>query len=235
MELEILIPVAVISYLIGAISFSRVVTRLVKPDADLEHVTLQTEDGEPGAELRTMGATTASMKVGSRWGCLIGWLDILKVALPTLAVKLLFPDQPYFLVAAIFGMIGHNWPIYYRFKGGLGMSAIYGGALVVDFFGAILCAVVGLFLGLVVVKDVMVAYLAGPWLLIPWFWFRTRDPIYVAYAVIVNVIFILALLPEIRQQIKVRREGTYEMNATMESFPMGRGMLRIMERLGLSK
>ena len=115
------------------------------------------------------------------------------------------------------------------------MSAIYGGALVVDFFGAILCAVVGLFLGLVVVKDVMVAYLAGPWLLIPWFWFRTRDPIYVAYAVIVNVIFILALLPEIRQQIKVRREGTYEMNATMESFPMGRGMLRIMERLGLSK
>ncbi len=235
MAFEISIAVAVVSYLIGALSFARIITWLVKPDADLDHVFIETNDDGPGTQLRTMGATTASIQLGSRWGCFIGWMDILKVAVPTLAVKLIFPEQPYYLIAAIFGMIGHNWPVYYRFKGGTGMSSIYGGALVIDFVGAIVCAVLGLFLGLFLVKDIMIAYLSGPWLLIPWFWFRTRDPYLVAYAVIINIIFMLALIPEIRDHIRSRREGKTEMNTAMESFPMGRGMLKIMKRFRLSK
>jgi hypothetical protein len=86
-----------------------------------------------------------------------------------------------------------------------------------------------------IVKDVLVAYLSGIWFLIPWFWFRTRDPIYVAYAIAVNIIIILALVPEIRDQIKSHREGSYDMQAAMDSFPMGRGMLKIMERFGINK
>jgi glycerol-3-phosphate acyltransferase PlsY len=225
----------VISYLIGSISFSRLVTKLVKPDADLDNVFIKSEDDQPGTRLRSMGATTASMRVGSRWGCFIGWLDILKVAIPTLVFRLLFPEQPYFLLAAVFGMIGHNWPIYYKFRGGAGVSALYGGMIVVDFIGAIVCAFVGLFIGMFIVKDILVAYLSGIWLLIPWFWFRTRDPIYVAYAIAVNIIIILALVPEIRDQIKSHREGRYDMQAAMASFPMGRGMLKIMERFGIKK
>jgi glycerol-3-phosphate acyltransferase PlsY len=225
----------VISYLIGSISFSRLVTKLVKPDADLDNVFIKSKDDQPGTRLRSMGATTASMRVGSRWGCFIGWLDILKVAIPTLVFRLLFPEQPYFLLAAVFGMIGHNWPIYYKFRGGAGVSALYGGMIVVDFIGAIVCAFVGLFIGMFIVKDILVAYLSGIWLLIPWFWFRTRDPIYVAYAIAVNIIIILALVPEIRDQIKSHREGRYDMQAAMASFPMGRGMLKIMERFGIKK
>jgi glycerol-3-phosphate acyltransferase PlsY len=225
----------VISYLIGSISFSRLVTKLVKPDADLDNVFIKSEDDQPGTRLRSMGATTASMRVGSRWGCFIGWLDILKVAIPTLVFRLLFPEQPYFLLAAVFGMIGHNWPIYYKFRGGAGVSALYGGMIVVDFIGAIVCAFVGLFIGMFIVKDILVAYLSGIWLLIPWFWFRTRDPIYVVYAIAVNIIIILALVPEIRDQIKSHREGRYDMQAAMASFPMGRGMLKIMERFGIKK
>jgi glycerol-3-phosphate acyltransferase PlsY len=235
METEILIAVAVVSYLIGALSFSRIITRLVEPDADLNHVTLPAEDDGAEKQLLTMGANTASIRVGARWGCFIGWMDILKVAGPTLAIKLLYPEQPYYLLAAIFGMIGHNWPIYYKFRGGAGMSAIYGGALVIDFVGAIVCAVLGLFLGLVVVKDIMIAYLSGTWLLIPWFWFRTKDPYLVTYAIIINIIFVVALIPELREYIRARREGEFEMEAAMESFPMGRGMRHIMKRLRLSK
>jgi glycerol-3-phosphate acyltransferase PlsY len=225
----------VISYLIGAISFSRLVTRLVKPDADLNNVIIKSKDDQPGTRLRSMGATTASMEVGPRWGCFIGWLDILKVTIPTLVFRLLFPEQPYFLLAAVFGMIGHNWPIYYKFRGGAGVSAIYGGMIVVDFIGAIVCAIAGMVFGMFIVKDVLVAYLSGIWLLIPWFWFRTRDPVYVAYAIVVNIIIILALVPEIRDQIKSHREGRYDMQNAMESFPMGRGMLKIMERFGINK
>jgi glycerol-3-phosphate acyltransferase PlsY len=235
MDPYIVLLAMVIGYLIGSISFSRLVTRLVKPDADLDNVILKGKDDDPGTRLRSMGATTASMKVGSRWGCFIGWLDILKVATPTLVFRLMFPEQPYYLLTAIFGMIGHNWPIYYKFRGGAGVSALYGGMIVVDFIGAIVCAFAGLLFGMFIVKDVLVAYLSGIWFLIPWFWFRTRDPIYVAYAIAVNIIIILALVPEIRDQIKSHREGSYDMQAAMDSFPMGRGMLKIMERFGINK
>jgi glycerol-3-phosphate acyltransferase PlsY len=235
MEIEIIIGVAMISYLIGALSFSRIITRLVNPKADLNNVTLSSGDGASDTQLRHMGATTASIQLGARWGCFIGWMDILKVAVPTLVIKLLYPEQPYYLIAAIFGMIGHNWPVYYKFKGGAGISAIYGGALVIDFVGAIVCAVLGMLLGFVVVKDILIAYFSGPWLLIPWFWFVRRDPYLVAYAVIVNIIFILAMIPEIRDHIRARREGKIELNSAMESFPMGRGMKQIMTRLRLSK
>jgi glycerol-3-phosphate acyltransferase PlsY len=235
MDLYILFLAMISGYLLGGISFARVVTKLLKPEATLDDVVLSSEDGQSQTRLRSMGATTASMRVGSRWGCFIGWLDILKVAVPTLVFRLVFPDQPYYLLTAVFGMIGHNWPVYYKFRGGAGVSALYGGVIVVDFIGAVVCAFAGLFLGLFVVKDVLVAYLSGIWLLIPWFWFRTRDPIFLAYALAVNIIIILALVPEIRDQIKSHREGRYDMQAAMGSFPMGRGMLKIMERFGTRK
>ena len=235
MDLYIALLAIVTGYFIGAISFSRLVTRLVQPDADLDNVVLKSNDDQPGTRLRSMGATTASMRVGSRWGCFIGWLDILKVAIPTLVFRLLFPEQTYYLLTAVFGMIGHNWPIYYKFRGGAGVSALYGGMFVVDFIGAIVCAFAGLLFGLFLVRDILVAYLSGIWFLIPWFWFRTHDPVYVVYAIAVNLIIILALAPEIRDQYKAHREDRYDNSAAMASFPMGRGMLKIMERFGIKK
>ena len=60
------------------------------------------------------------MQVGTRYGCLTAILDIAKVAIPALIFKLWQPETPYFLVTALFGLIGHDWPIYHRFKGGRG-------------------------------------------------------------------------------------------------------------------
>lgn len=77
--------------------------------------------------------------------------------------------------------------------------------------------------------------MSGAWLMIPWLWFRTHDPIYVGYAVIVNMILILALLPDIRHGIKNRKEGKLDMQASLQKIPMGREMLKIMDRLRLSK
>ena len=235
MEIQIVLLAILSSYLIGAISFSRIVTRMVAPETDFEDAVLRTEQGEELTKLRGAGATTASIKLGGRWGCFIGWLDMLKVAMPTLIFRVLYPEIPYFLVAGVFGMVGHNWPIYYRFKGGAGVSAIYGGLMVIDILGAIVCSFAGLIFGMFIVKDILVAYMSGIWFLIPWFWLRTRDPAYVAYAVVVNILIILALLPEIRAQIRAHREGNVDMQTAMQSFPMGRGMIKIMERFGINK
>jgi glycerol-3-phosphate acyltransferase PlsY len=230
MDPIIAVIAAVSAYLIGSISFSRLVMKIAAPDVNINEIKVPSSSGEGFTEMRTIGANTASIVLGPRVGCLIGWMDILKVTIPTLVFRLLYPDQPYFLIAAIFGMVGHNWPVYYRFKGGGGISALYGGFIVVDWLGALVCALAGLFFGLVVVKEVLVAFMAGAWFMIPWFWIRTQDPVYIAYAVIVNVLLILALIPEVRRAMQRRREGTkVDMKASLQVIPMGRQMLKIMD------
>ncbi len=35
------------------------------------------------------------------------------------------------------GMIGHDWPVFNGFKGGRGVSSVYGALLVIDWIGAL--------------------------------------------------------------------------------------------------
>ncbi len=235
MDISIVLIVIITSYLIGSISFTRLVSHWLDPRLDIENVEIAAEGSDTSTTLRNIGATTASVKLGPKVGCTIAFLDIFKVAIPTYVFKLIYPDGEYFLIAAVFGMIGHNWPVFYRFRGGGGMSSIYGGFLAIDWIGVIPCSFAGMAIGFLLVKDVLVAYLAGVWLMIPWMWFRFHEPAYVLYAVAVNIIFMLALLPEIRNQIQAHKEGREEMTASMETFPMGRGMLKMMEKLKLVK
>jgi hypothetical protein len=90
--------------------------------------------------------------------------------------------------------------------------------------------------GMAVLKDMLVSYLAGLWLIIPWMWWTKADPVYLIYAVAVNVVFLLAMLPEIREVVRIRRQyGKEDMSMAMSQYPMGRSMLRIMEKLGLKR
>ena len=181
-----------IGYFFGAIPVSRVIGRLVGRKEELESIELPIPGTEETYKVTSTGALAASMKFGPRLGCTIGILDILKVSLPTLAFRLLYPDQYYFLIAATAGMIGHNWPVFNRFQGGRGISAAYGGMLVVDFFGAIFSAVAGMLFGLLILRNFILAYMSGLWFTIPWLWFTTHDLVIVAYAVVVNILFFLA-------------------------------------------
>jgi len=56
------------SYLIGSISFSRIVTKIVAPDVNLEEVKLKVPDSEQEMQLKTVGATTASIVVVGKMG-----------------------------------------------------------------------------------------------------------------------------------------------------------------------
>jgi glycerol-3-phosphate acyltransferase PlsY len=229
MDILILIIAAGSGYLLGAISFARIISKMANPEADLTDVHLPIDGPEGKLHLRSVGATTASVKLGGKVGCAIGLIDMLKVALPTLVFRLLYPEQPYFLFAAGMGVIGHNWPIYYRFKGGSGISATYGGMLVIDWLGTLICASAGMIFGMVVVKQVMVAYLAGLWFMIPWLWFRTHDYFHLGYIILVNLSFLLAVLPEIRFILKEYRKGNKNIVTPMEAFPMGKGMLKMLD------
>ncbi len=193
MDVEIMLLSAFIGYLIGSISFPRLAVQLFAPEEkkELKDFELDIPGSARKMVVTAKGASTASEILGSKAGCAIGLLDMSKVFIPTLLFKIYFPYQPYFLVVALAGTIGHCWPVYYRFKGGRGFSTIYGGLLAIDWLGALICSIGGWILGLVVFRNFLLVFLSGLWLLIPWMWLRTNDLMHIGYALAVNVLFIL--------------------------------------------
>jgi acyl phosphate:glycerol-3-phosphate acyltransferase len=219
-------------YLLGAVSFSRLIARIFSSPIDPQKIVVK--DEVSGVEhARPVNASSMSMALGWKAGCLISALDMLKVTLPVLAFKLLFPDQLYFLLAAAAGLIGNNWPVYYRFKGGSGISAIYGGLLVIDPLAILVSTSGGLLIGLVIMRSFAVMFLLSLLLIIPWLWFRFHELAYVGYAVVVNLFYLIMFARDAKAYLRpgVRLMSEKEVMAQM---PMGRGMMRMIERLGLS-
>jgi glycerol-3-phosphate acyltransferase PlsY len=229
------------SYLFGSISFSRVIARLVKPGTNFENVEMPVEGAEQSFKVTAVGGNTLSMQLGARAGCSAALLDGLKVFLPVLFLRLLVPETDYFLYAAVGGFAGHCWPIYYRFKGGRGVSAFFGGLFAFDPIGALVVAFSGLFLGMVVFRkvkalNVFLMYTGGVILVIPWIWLTKEPWSYLIYAVVINVLFFLAMAPDIQQSAAmIRKYGWKNVEIGMDQFAMGKGMSKMMRRLGLEK
>lgn len=220
--------VAAIGYLLGSISFARLVGTRVIPEADLSSTDLEL----PGGATITysgVSATSIGARTGPKWGIVTGVGDMAKALVPTLIVRLLWPDDSYHLVVAVAVVMGHNYPVFYRFKGGRGQAPIYGGLLAVDWLAIPVTTAVGVAVGLWVIRDMMWAYTLGQWLLIPWFLWRGSAP-EVAYALIVNVLFTVATLPEIREYFAKRRAGELKQVSSWRDFTkahpaMGTGRL----------
>lgn len=230
MNMVIAIFSLLISYLLGSISFARLIVKLWT-GKDVTQFEVAVEGTDDKYKAIAIGGNTVSAVLGAKGGMTVGILDILKVALPTLTFKLLYPEQPaYMLIAAIGGVIGHIWPVYYRFHGGAGFSAIMGGLLVIDWLAVLVSPIAGLLLGMVVFRNLIVANLAWLWLLIPWLWWRSGgDLAHILYAVAVNVLFILAMIPEYKTAMKYKAEGKYLEYGlgALKANPMGRGMLKM--------
>jgi len=234
MNATIIVLAVIISYLIGSISFSRIVAKVVDPDVDLESVELPAAGGGTH-RMKIVGATTASVKLGPKVGCTIAILDILKAFLPVLALKLMYPDQYYHLISAVFVVLGHNYPIFFKFKGGAGVSPIYGGFFVVDFLGIIVSTIASLIFGFFIVRDMVVAYVAEVWFMLIWLIIFKGDPPHIIYGVVINIIFLLGFVPEIKDYLKQKERGEIDMQEAMTTTPMGRGMLKIMDFFGVNK
>ncbi len=218
-----------VGYLCGSLSFARWVAKLKAPQADLDRLEVPLVGTDGSMPVRIVGANAASMVLGPWLGLGVALLDMLKVALPTLAFRLYEPEQPYLLVAATAGLVGHNWPLYHRFRGGRGFSAILGGLLVVDWPAALVLPAAGILLGMVVLRNVFASYILWLWLLVPWMWLRGHDLAHVLYAIALNTVFHMATLPEIRQTIRYKREGKWDayVEGMMQSSPRWRGMVKL--------
>ncbi len=208
MNLGLAAALALAGYLVGAISFARIVGRRIAPDEDLSKNTLNLP-GDATIEYGGVSATSIAIRGGPKWGSFTGLLDMAKAFVPTLVVRLIWPDESYHLVVAVATIVGHNYPVYHRFKGGRGQTPIYGSLLAIDWIAVPITTAVGIVVGVGLLKDMFIAYTMGMWLLIPWFAVRAGPP-EVAYAVIANVLFMVAMIPETREYLAKRKAGELE-------------------------
>jgi acyl phosphate:glycerol-3-phosphate acyltransferase len=229
MDWRIAVVAGVVGYLCGSISWARLIVRLRKPEADITRIEVPLASGEVFVS-NSVSASAVRLTLGPRFGVLTAVLDMAKVAIPTLAFRLWAPDQPYFLIVAAAGLVGHDLPLFHGFLGGRGESPIYGGLLVIDPVAIIGTTVLGALTGFVV-GNILVLRWAGMVLLIPWLWFATGSPWYLAYILFVVGWYLLAMRPELRQYAEMRTTGTDPSNEEIAiEFGMGRRLGSALDR-----
>jgi len=206
MDAGILVFSGILGYLCGSLSFARILTHLFVPGTDLSLIRQPFPQTGIVFESDSVSASMMRINAGTRYGCLTAILDILKVFIPTLAVRLWQPEASYFLLTAVFGLVGHDWPLYHRFKGGRGESAIVGGMLAIDPLGLLFTNLAGSLVGWLV-GDVLVLRWSFLVLLIPWLWFSTKIPAYLIYAVVANLIYWGTMYPELAQFYRILKQG----------------------------
>lgn len=219
-------------YLIGSISFARLMVAGLAHGTDVADIQHQIPGSSEVFESESVSATAVRFQLGDRYGCLAAILDMLKTLVPTLAFKVWLPGEPYYLITATLAIVGHNYPVFYRFRGGRGLATIYGGFFVLDWVGVLATSIAGMLIGGLLGQVLMMRW-AGLVLMIPWIWFRTHDPAKLAYVLVANALFWYAMLPELRQYFRLRREGQLPDEAEVAEFMGMGGVYRVVQRFSL--
>ncbi len=131
-------PLAVIiSYLIGSTPFGVIFTRFFS-DIDVRTV---------GSG--NIGATNVLRAAGKKAAILTLLSDCLKGVIPVLVVKTLLQDDWTTVASGAAAVLGHNFPIYLKFKGGKGVATSYGVVLAIVPKIGVICLVAWLAAALV--------------------------------------------------------------------------------------
>lgn len=122
------IMVVILSYLLGAIPFGLIVSRLMGRVDVREYGSGKT------------GGTNVMRTVGRKAGILVIALDLIKALIAVILARVIVGDgvlplggfylhQIAQVTAALMAMVGHNWSIFIKFHGGRGVAAFFGGWL----------------------------------------------------------------------------------------------------------
>lgn len=223
---------AATAYLAGSISSARMIGLFFKGSGALGPLKRKIPDTDITLESDTMAATTANLQLGRPYGCLTAVLDMIKVGLVVWLFLHFYPQDYAFLFAAMFGMVGHVYPVYHRFKGGRGQAPLLGGLLVINWFGVLIANAAAL----------MLAYLTGSvlvmrwgWmvLMIGWFAIYFKDPWHVGYITLANMLFFFSMRKELSTARKIFQSRTSTQEEVSEFMLMGKDLGRFIDRYGL--
>ena len=226
-------------YFIGALSFARLVGRIIAPGEDLSYTDLDIAGSDKKFRTETVSATSISARKGALPGCTTGILDMAKVGLPMLAIDHWYSTDPvYTLAYALAAIIGHNYPVYHRFEGGRGLSPMVGSLLVIQPLSIPITMILGNVVGLFILRDPMAAYTLWLFFLIPWMWLFTDNWLFTAYAALLPVLYLVASIPEIKKYRALQKTGEFNkansLYESLEHTDLGRP-IKYMRKYGLLK
>jgi glycerol-3-phosphate acyltransferase PlsY len=121
-----------LSYLLGSISFSIVIAKWVKGIDIRQH-------GSGNA-----GATNTLRVLGKGPGLLVFLLDIGKGVAAVFIGRALSENDWIPVLCGLAAIIGHNWPIWFRFKGGKGIATTVGVIATLAFLPALCAGVIAI-------------------------------------------------------------------------------------------
>lgn len=125
----------VLSYLIGSINTSIIVGKCLAGTDIRQH-------GSGNA-----GATNALRTLGKKAGILVVVGDCLKAVIAVIIAMLILPVQPLAVYCAGIGaVLGHNFPLYFKFKGGKGILVSMVAMLFADWQIALIVIVFSVFI-----------------------------------------------------------------------------------------
>lgn len=127
--MEILL-IPALSYLIGSFSSAYIVGKAFKKIDIRNH-------GSGNA-----GATNALRIMGKKLGVLTFFMDFAKGAIAVL-IGLGLAGYNGGLVAAFFAVVGHNWPIFFKFKGGKGIATTIAAMAILQFPITLISVIIG--------------------------------------------------------------------------------------------
>ena len=130
MEIPFYILSAIIGYLIGSVSFAVIIGKLFyKKDVR--------ETGSKSA-----GATNVLRTLGKKAAIAVTIGDLLKGIIAYLVVKPIgnfcAAGETCAIISGVFAVLGHNYPLYFNFKGGKGVLTSLAFSFMIDYRGAIL-------------------------------------------------------------------------------------------------
>ena len=121
------IATVIFSYLVGSTNSSIILSKLYKlPDPR-------------GYGSKNPGATNILRSGNKVIALSVLVFDILKGCLPVLIAYYLLEDKLYAQITGVFAVIGHIFPIFYKFKGGKGVATALGSVLGFDFVLGLIC------------------------------------------------------------------------------------------------
>jgi glycerol-3-phosphate acyltransferase PlsY len=226
---------AITGYLIGSVSSARIVYFLSTGKSKIEPFAEAIPGSDEKFESDLVSATLVNKKLGAKYGCLTALADMAKIALPMLLLKIFIDSQPYYLLFALFGVAGHNLPVYYRFRGGRGESPIIGSLLVISWSGYLVTNLASVVLGFITGSVLVMRW--GAYVLMPfWFWYQFNDWRYVTFMLLLNLLFWLSMRKDLAkyQQLKRTRGKQFTEEEVSEFILMGRTPGRMLDKYSLN-
>lgn len=188
------LAIFLISYIWGSIPFSYIIARLFK-----------------GKDIRKLGTkNVGAMNVISVAGLVPGlialFFDILKGALIVYLTDKITGNLAVSLFAGLFTVIGHNWSIFLKFKGGKGIATAIGVLLLTSPLSILILYLIIVPIIILITNDSFMSASIGFTILPLILWLLTRDIWLVIFGILLALIIVIRHLNELKTFFEGRRD-----------------------------